>query len=260
MSEINRDDVPQDGQLPLSQHGLPDSLLNGDKARRGSRVRQNVIKSAAAVAVVATGATLAAVRPWQNNGATPDQARVAIAGHHFIHPRILSVVDDLNTVHGQDTVEITVSVPTDPTAARDMKQYATNNAVEWLVPSGVTSYLINRNMKTEKYEITGLGFGAQIPEAVPGGVALHIAGDNTATVIEHPNDKDPIGTKIALFASTEAMTSSNKNLTRTDGEQFLGAVEKTQDGWGLMSEQPQLPDRVVTSTSQWQSPTSMGSS
>ena len=192
------------------------------------------------------------MRPWQNNYATPAQAREAIAGHQFDHPHILSVVDTHKVAGGLGNLNIKLSLPTDPTAAADMKQYAKNNAVEWEVPSGITSITVGQT-SNGKYAEVGPGFELPMDQAIPAGEALTIK-DGTATIVERPSVKDPIGTEIALFTSTEATTSNPSELTTTDGNQYLGTVVKTINGWEHMPEQPQLPDMVNTSTSPWQNP------
>lgn len=240
MSELNHQD---DQPVQPTREGAP----------RTGNFRRNVIKGIAAFALVASGATLAAWRPWQNNGATPAQAREVIAGHQFDQPRIESVVDTHTVVEGRDTLDITLKLPTNPIAAADMKQYAKNNAVEWLVPSGVTSYTVGKDPKTGKYSAVGPGFALSSFPVIPGGEALTVK-DGTANIVEHPNVDYPVGTEVALFTATEAMTSNSKDLTITDGSQYLGTVEKTPEGWGVMPDQPQLPDQVTTNTSPWQIP------
>ena len=133
-----------------------------------------------------------------------------------------------------------------------MKQYATNNAVEWLGLPGVTSYAIDKDPKSGKYSVNGLGGFMETPSSVtPSGDALTIK-DGVATIVERSRISDPVGTKVALFTETEAMTSNSKYLITTDGSQYIGTVEKTLQGWEPTPVQPSLPDQIHTSTSPWQ--------
>ncbi len=229
-----------------ARHNQPSQTRNEVAPKRGN-IRERVVKGAAAIALVATGLTLCALRPWQNKGATPAQARVAIAGHPFDNPRIQSVVDTHKVVKGHDTLDITLKLPTDPTAAADMKQYAKSNAVVWFPPD-VTSYTVAKDPKSRNYSIVGPGFAQSSFPVVPGGEALTVK-DGIAKVKEHPNVNDPVGTEVALYATREATTSSGKYLTITVGQQYLVTLEKTPEGWMLMPEQPRMPDQIDTTTS-----------
>lgn len=136
-----------------------------------------------------------------------------------------------------------------------MKRYAHNDTVEWMLPSGVTSYMVAQNSKG-KYAPVGHGFEVPFPSVVfPQGAALNIDHTtDTATIVERPDVAYPVGTKVALFTETEARAGDARGLTVTDGSQYLGTVEKTPQGWEPMPNQPQLSDQIATRTYPWSDP------
>ncbi len=225
-----------------------------------------LIVTVAAVAVaMATEGAIATAALWPHGaapiearpakGLTPAQARLAIGGHHFDHPRIKSVTDTHDVVNGHDKLKIDLDLPTAPTAAKAMEQFAAHDApVEWIVPSGIKSYTVRKAPKTGKYSFVGPGFESSTFPTIPGGDGIEVD-HGTARIVERPKATDPTNLQVAFFATTEALTSNDKGVTKTDGEQFTGIIKLTKDGW--VSVPGQMPDTVTTTFTPWQKQSSV---
>lgn len=188
-----------------------------------------------------------------------DDARLTIATRRFKDPRLESVSDTGHVVKGSadspnanstyDTVQLKLSLPQNPVAAKVMEQYAHSNAVNWLGDPTLASATIVKG-QDGKYKAIGSGFGAPINKQLT-------IQNGMATAVIHPRTTDTVGTKVALYVESDVNTPSNAGITETQGEQYVGAVELVEHNgrheWIAMPEQPQLPDIVNTTFSPWQS-------